>query len=215
MKTVVIPFSGFYGTCHEAAIDCAVEQMLSDDSGTVYEGLMNRTGDVNYGPAFQCYAQAYAEAFLAQFELMGAFEALESPREYNFTTDRIFCLVEEADLARMLDETPPLTLQRHAAESFTSRSGFCSFYSPDTAEWGPLDEWDHNQLGCLLAAYVEHYQGEPFGQETEFDLLESWRCNGGEDDALCACEGMARLAKVAAYLRDRAARPRKRKSART
>ena len=50
---------------------------------------------------------------------------------------------------------------------FTSRDGFISHYSPDIDDWGQLRNWDHNQLYCMLEAWLEEY-----GDEWEFAIYE-------------------------------------------
>ena len=80
------------------------------------------------------------------------YESMESPREYNFTTDALYVTVNDPALLYSLTDTPKLNAV--AAEFFTSRPGFHSFYSPLVDTWGELAEWDHNQLGALLTAYL-------------------------------------------------------------
>jgi hypothetical protein len=196
---ILIPFAGFYESWHDANIDGALEQMLGDSSGSPIAGLMEHAWRGNFAPTHAAYAAAYAEAFLDEFEIKGMFESMHSPREYNFTTDRLFCDVPDEEMQRIYAEVPRATLDKFAAKRFTSRDGFSSFYSPDVDTWGALDGWDHNQLGCLLAAHV----GEGFDQAKECDLMERWMGNGHLEDALCECPILLRLANIASYLRNR------------
>jgi hypothetical protein len=84
------------------------------------------------------------------------FAEMTSPREYNFTTDRVFCRVAFADVEKMLGATKPDTLARIIRERFTSRSGFISFYSAEFADWmaKPREKWDANECGTLLIAFL-------------------------------------------------------------
>jgi hypothetical protein len=195
---ILIPFSGFYNSWHDANIDGALESMLSDSDGRD-QGLIHRAWRGDFSHAHNAYAKAYAEAFLAEFEIKGTFESMHSPREYNFTTDRLFCDVPDEEMQRIYTEVPRAELDKFAAKWFTSRSGFSSHYSPDVDDWGALDGWDHNQLGCLLAAHV----GEDFDQAEESDLMDRWIGNGNLDEALCECPLLLRLANIASYLRNR------------
>ena len=98
------------------------------------------------------------------------------------------------------------TLEATARDMFTSRDGFSSFYSPDVSEWGDVSEWDHNQIGCLIAAYVAQ-QNPDFDQYAEFDLMESARCNSGFDSWIGTnTPTIDRLYKVYDYLEQRAER---------
>ena len=207
----VIPFSGFYNSLHSSELDLALEQMFSDDSGNPNDGLVSRAFDlVQWRSVHAAYAAHYAAAFCEEFEITGAtFESVTSPREYNFETDRIFITLPESEVTRMLTETPRETLDAVAAEMFTSRSGFISHYSPDVDDWGPCEEWDHNQCFALLLAYVLHRRdGEAFDDWAEYSIMEYCRCNGYLDEWLSghSREGMARLWKVCDYLRTRAER---------
>ncbi len=205
----VIPFSGFYESTHDSMLDDALNQMFSDDSGNPNDSLVYRAFDaIDWQKAQTEYARHYVKAFSEEFELKGlTFESMQSPREYNFTTDRIYCHVPASTVAMMRRKTPRAILASIAKDMFTSRSGFISFYSPDVANWGPMREWDHNQLLALITAYVQHMKnGESFGQWEEAELMEPYRDNGYLDNWLF--EGaefpeLNRLCTIAYYLRQR------------
>lgn len=202
MTEIVIPFAGFYNSLHDGEIDCALEQMLSDESGSAYSGLVARFYDrANFRSVHEDYAKAYAEAFADEFKIKLEFKALVSPREYNFTTDRIFCEIDAVEVQRLFDGTCPNELTRVAEEMFTSRDGFSSYYSPDWRSWGPPDTWDHNQLACLLQAWMV---GLEFDEYAEINLMEDYRCNGHLDSALYNCNpDSERLCRVRDYLNQR------------
>jgi hypothetical protein len=102
------------------------------------------------------YIQAFASVVNGEFGLNITLTApdkfLDSPREYNFATDRIFALISWADLRAVYKATGWDKLCAMAKERFTSRSGFISFYESDPKQWGKRQDWDHNQTGTLLAA---------------------------------------------------------------
>jgi hypothetical protein len=203
-----IPFSGFYGSIHEQQIDDCLEQMVSDSSGChpasdhVSEELWSHTG--NPRPA---YAKAYCENFTALLNdwtglnIRIKFESLSSPREYNFTTDRIFAELSYTSARTLLCKCDKKILSEVAAERFTSCSGFISSYSPDWKSWGELRTWDHNQLGTIFEALVEQF----FGEDWEWNVIEDFNCNGDLDNWIYEAmdaEGK-RLVKIADYLRSR------------
>ena len=156
-----IPFHGFYNSIHDAAFNSALEQ----------EG--REVGDVDWRKAFRGYAAEFAKQFLHEINIQGQFDRLESPREYNFTTDRIFVEIPLPEVVRMLAEVDPETLNRVAEERHASRSGFSSFYSPRVGSWGPVETWDCNQVGTLLQAYA--------GEDLDWAIAETLECNGVVD----------------------------------
>jgi len=212
-REIIIPFSGFYNSIHDSNIDSAIEQMFSDDSGTENAGLSARVHDkCNFFYVRLEYAKHYASAFADEFELPSlAYKTTDSPREYNFTTDRIVCTLAIDDVLKIYDETDTATMNAAANAWFTSRDGFISFYSPDWQnEWGDILTWDHNQLACLLSAYVETVSNDEFDQWKENDLMESAQCNGDFDSWISEnTDGIERLYKISEYLRTRQARGQK------
>lgn len=208
---VVVPFSGFYNSWHDDALDRALEMMFSDrDTGChVNEELQGRAFDcIEWQAVHVAYSVRYCEAFAEEFGVRLKWESLSSPREYNFSTDRIFAEWDNEDIARVFKETPREILDTIAEEMFTSRSGFASFYSPDVAEWGDLSEWDHNQRFALLRAHVRHVKGKDLDSYGELDLMESDMGNGFADDVLFSTASgeanamLVRLCNVWYYLDD-------------
>lgn len=211
IQLAVIPFSGFYNSVHGAELDDALNQMFSDGRGNPNENLVGRAFNlVNWVGAHTLYAEEYAVNFAAEFELPSMiFDDLNSPREYNFVTDRIFVNVSIEDVRSAFERVTPLTLTDKAEEMFTSRSGFISFYTPDWTSWGQVEEWDHNQLFCLFTALAEDHFGEEFDSWKECGLMENDRGNGVIDrileEAMCVDhkEEVTRLWNISDYLRQR------------
>lgn len=84
--------------------------------------------------------------------------AMESPREYNFSTDRIFANIPASIIRKLWTiskEDEHATLSHVAERRHTSRDGFISGYRNDWRQWGKLADWDHNQLMTLLIAACE------------------------------------------------------------
>lgn len=181
----IIPFSGFYDSLHDSALSDALTQSLADDSGNPYADLSESAWEyVDWKKVYADYANGYAAAFAEEFQIRGLlFKSLNSPCEYNFTTDRIFCTVPRAEMRRIRRVTPARVLADVAADMFTSRSGFISFYSNNPANWGAFDKWDHNQRYALIRAYVLHMrEGGEFDIWAEYALIEDAQCNGALDN---------------------------------
>lgn len=208
-----IPFSGFYNSVHDSALDDTLEQMFSDrDTGChINEGLFYAAMDkINWRAVHKEYAREYCANFASWLELDLEFDELDSPREYNFTTDRIFCRISEDSLRRAYDRvnTPPL--RELVRQRFTSRDGFISFYEPDLDNWpSDVTEWDCNQIGTLLMALADQECSNSDGFECwdEYDLMEYDRCNGDIDDMVYKnMPNAERLFKIFDYLELRAHR---------
>ena len=83
------------------------------------------------------------------------FEELISPKEYNFTTDRVFVRIPIDTIEKIATEMDDKPLRETIRKNHSSRSGFISFYADDLddPEWQkPVRDWDHNQLMTLLEA---------------------------------------------------------------
>lgn len=207
-----IPFSGFYESLHDSEIDYALDQVFSDRATgcEINEPLRWKAYDsMNWRGVHTEYAKEYAEAFAQHFGIDSlAFESLSSPKEYNFTTDRIFCTIEYADLCRIVAAFDLNEFAAHVREKFTSRDGFISFYPADLSEWGRVESWDHNQAGTALEFYAIQESGGEFDHYQEFGLMEDARCNGVMDyffSSNCG-ENFYRLTRIHDYLQDRAER---------
>ncbi len=164
-------------------------------------GLLYRVS--NYRDAYQQLARDYVESFDAYAgELFGfsvadarttwrngnkesepyqrdsismVFESMDSPREYNFATDRVYGEMPLAILYLLFRKSRAEgheTLAAVIAERFTSYDGFISGYSRDIGDWleKPLRDYDHNEAGTLLIAAMRlaGYDESSF----EYDLFE-------------------------------------------
>ena len=203
-----IPFSGFYYSLHDGALDSALESIFSDDSGDARPEIMRHVFDAtHWREVHNAYAAEYAAAFAAEFNLPLQFESMESPREYNFSTDIIFCTISAENAAWLFDTCDKTILAKIARETFTSREGFASFYEPDFTERGDILTWDHNQLGALIRAHVAE-QNPDFDQWAEFELMESAQCNGRLENWFFESNPgkLNRLASINSYLNKREGR---------
>lgn len=93
------------------------------------------------------------------------FESIISPKQYNFTTDRLFCNVLESELLNLYNLVDKKILAETIKEKFTSYDGFISFYDNDinAGSWQFPAKYDHNQWETVIEAYVK---------EKGVDLLE-------------------------------------------
>lgn len=204
-----IPFSGFYESLHDSAFDYALESIFSDrDTGChINEPLMWKAHDyIDWRMAHELYAKEYAESLAHEFGIDSLkFESLSSPKEYNFTTDRIFCTIEYADLCRLMAGFDLKAFAAYVREKFTSRDGFISFYDADLSAWGKVETWDHNQCGTALEFYAMQQNAGEFEHYQEWALMENAQCNGVFDEILYKAGGneFSRLVRLHCYLDER------------
>lgn len=169
-----IPFGGFYETIWDDEIDNLAEReaeyMTSDEGewegfeqGEIQSVLFDHT---DHASIFKKIAELYVDAWQdlingeLGIDIKLDYTLMVSPREYNFTTDRLFADISRSDIAKVYRKVGRQRLRAKAEEMFTSRSGFSSFYSPNIEDWGPVREWDYNQLGCLMAAAGDMVEGD-------------------------------------------------------
>lgn len=195
---VQIPFSGFY-CAHDEHIEYEYMQMFTTpDQGCLNdrrfnamfgEPLMREFWDkvndaVSFPDVYQEYAKEYVESFLTEFDLVGEFADMSSPRYYNFETDRLFARITRDSLAQiaravLMDPDNRKAFTEDCKRRFKSRDGFISHYDYDWREWGRVTEWDYNQLGVLLWTYTEtENRSGSWSFHDEYSLMEDASCNG-------------------------------------
>jgi hypothetical protein len=209
MILTTIPFSGFYNSIHNDNIDQAENQLFTDyDTGTINnDGLQNHFYmKCNYSQVFKKYAAAYAEQFANDFKIPSLkFVEIDSPREYNFSTDQIVCSISRADLRAIYKSVDKQKLADHIETECTSRSGFHSFYDPDIKTWGYVDKWEIPQIKLLLDVYCS----AEYRDFSDYELycMDDHPGNGYFENWLCdACPITNRLYAIHNYLQTREAR---------
>lgn len=204
----IIPFSGFYNSRHDEALDDALQQAVSDEYGNLNGGLYSHAMSADWQAINVAYAEAYTKEFSQRTGIACQFESLSSPREYNFTTDRVFVTIEPNEVMRLFQAVNPDTLTEVCDEMFKSRSGFMSYYSPDWKEWGGADKFDHNQIWAIIAAYVHDEMADDgkTWDDAEWNIPDSFSETGKLDAILDTDKLIVRLANIAYYLRQRSSR---------
>ena len=196
-----IPFDGFYNSCHDQEIDRAEEMMLEDNNGDAIPGLAERfyaDNSISYSRLHEVYWNDYLQAYAIHARINLIPYQLSSPKEYNFTTDRIFAEISLADAERLFASVDRTRLDELIRERFTSRSGFISFYENSLDKWPKsVKEWDHNQVGTLLEVAIPEFDQQEYADDLNSDgELSNWL-----DDALT--EAGQRISRIAQYLRER------------
>ena len=179
MKTITtwLPnFPGFYESILSGQIDremdMAIEMLQEENEGMEWDEAYEKfEKDFDYRKAQLAVAQGYMEVWAETFEIPNMkFESIDSPREYNFTTDRLGIQVPEDFMMQLRERCMVGDLTDEFDEvlkkNFTSYDGFMSFYSNDASdeEWQNLENWDMNQWMCVLEAHMNFT-----GEEVEYD----------------------------------------------
>lgn len=170
---VELPFMGFYESIHDSAIGEAVEQQFTDseegtltaeESNFLYSGNV----EIPWDAVRTDYVKKYVDEVSDLLSVPLEYVAIQSPPNYNFTTDRIFANmpVENWKAIRAEVEAYPEwpTVIR---ERFTSVSGFISFFSNDSTD----EQWTREDLEPVQTRiYLEQYLAANEGEDWEHNL---------------------------------------------
>jgi hypothetical protein len=187
-KTIgTIPFQGFYNSLYSYGIDSEIEnsvdyyykeyELTEAQRDTLANGYLAK----NVGEFYYNVAKDYAESFIYEIErdtglaLNARFESMESPKEYNFQTDRLFIELPEANAAAFVNyilANHKDELEKLIAQRFTSRSGFISHYNNTLEAWGDPSEWDYNQLGTCFEIF-EYLEDEIYDGHNIYESISN------------------------------------------
>ena len=173
---IQIPFSGFYNSIHNDYFDREIESLADHFECETGKELPQSVIDLcymaNWEKTHNNYATAYVGAFISEIGFSSKFSGMDSPRYYNFETDRVFAKISHIELSYLVFMTNPDTLNDVAIERHSSRSGFVSFYDTDVLSWGCPTTWDHNQLLTLLIAYIHDNRDDLLNHNDDIDCVQ-------------------------------------------
>lgn len=152
---IQLPFDGFYDSIWSEGIDSELESTAENDAETERETYGEAALDVDelrdllseateYNKCYTAVAKTVVDAIEhvlddeLDIKITLTYSAMESPRFYNFSTDRLFAKISRADVAklvRIVRRDRYESLRKVLADRHTSYSGFASFYSNDLAKW--------------------------------------------------------------------------------
>ena len=176
-KTLVkIPFSGFYNSIHDSIIDSALEHE------TEYYADVDKANDIildvlninHYNKIREELSKVFVEGVNELFwyeydiKLDLEFDSLKSPKFYNYSTDEIYCYIDNdkiSELVALLDNENDFI--EVLKDKYKSRDGFIVFDSTLQA----IDNKDYSlffaDLLCRLIDFAsidnnEHYNDKAF-----------------------------------------------------
>ena len=164
-------FSGFYESIHSGAFDSEEESIIEDYPGKNYDDFRFKLNEVEY-------CKSYVAAISKELGLKMEFMELTSPREYNFTTDKISVWITNKELKVISSILNSETLKNLIKRRFTSRDGFMSWYSNDIEEWKEkkVQDWNCVELGTLLDAWL--IENELDNEDNTLDWVGYEYCQG-------------------------------------
>lgn len=127
MQQITIPFDGFYESFTDDAIDLGLE-LLEEENEDV-----DLSETVNFGKLRQAIAEKvtseYNEAFkeAVGIDLKLKFLELDSPREYNFSTDAIFVSACPVALKQVVARIGDMKVKSLLREAYKPQSGYNPF----------------------------------------------------------------------------------------
>jgi len=171
-----IPFMGFYETiAHdevqrnafmswEGSADYCDESELPDDKkDEFWDWYMDHCKEFELELA-KSYARNLADEIKKDTKIKIEFSDLiiDSPRQYNYVTDRIFVKTDVNKLLELFAKTNKKILKERIKKEFTSCPGFDSFYKNTLEEWGDPIGFDHNQWATVIKTYMKDYNIEEY-----------------------------------------------------
>lgn len=159
-------FDGFYGTIfdnYESWYDMELEHM-TEEQGMTEEQACDKLNSCDTRPARLAVSQDLVDSFETLWndnfsvQIKTEFGSLESPREYNFTNDKICLSVEfdGDDMIKLINANHE-HIEKFIIKHFSDRSGFISYYSNNIKEWtlDDLEELDSVETWSILSAICE------------------------------------------------------------
>ena len=173
---VKIPFSGFYNSIHDSVIDSALEHESEcyTDSDKANDIILDALNVNHYDKIREALSKVFVEGvndlFWYEYDinLDLKFDSLKSPRFYNYSTDEIYCYVDNDkinELVALLDNENDFI--EVLKDKYQSCDGFIVFDSTLQA----IDNKDYSlffsDLLCQLINfnvidYNEHYYDKAF-----------------------------------------------------
>jgi len=165
-----IPFDGFYNSYISSDIEHQIGQQIEwdtdiydlneDEQQILWNNYLSVNRSYFYNQIAEHYTDLYINALnerLEGFTLKATYKCFESPKEYNFETDRIFIEIEEnhaIDFIKYIIKNYKKELEEKIKERFTSRSGFWSHYKNGLDLWTKdYSEWDCNMIGTCFELF--------------------------------------------------------------
>ena len=171
-----IPFDGFYESFisddidykigQQIECDCDIYDLNESEEEVLNDNYLSVNRSYFYNQIAEDYTNFYIDNLNAKlnyaypdkgFTLKATYKSFNSPREYNFETDRIFIEIEENHCIEFIEhivKNYKKELEKRIEDRFRSRSGFISFYKNSIDLWTKdFKEWDCNMIGTCFELF--------------------------------------------------------------
>tara|TARA_R110001592_G_scaffold289819_1_gene558952 strand:+ start:1250 stop:1849 length:600 start_codon:yes stop_codon:yes gene_type:complete len=145
-----LEFGGFYHSLHEDIIDDAIRNLFQDDIDfdSFYES--DEYESIDWNSVHNQYCKIYIDILNHELDLNLKFIKLNSPRFYNFETDKIEAEISGKEFNKLKSEyLNSKEFIDYVNDISKSRDGFCSFYDGIEA----VKEKDEILL-CYMFKYI-------------------------------------------------------------
>jgi hypothetical protein len=146
-------FRGTYCTRWEPDYPTDSHGEKIDDGDVIFDAYLEQLGKEYVSATLKFLPEVFTtDNFL--------FEDVRSPREYNFSTDRIFAELKDyynqINFLRGYAAYYRSKFDYYLKERYTIRSGFISFYDNDVLLWEKKhnDDLDHNEIGDYICFFL-------------------------------------------------------------
>jgi len=169
-KEINVRFLGYYESEYNDLIDNQIESESIDPDKLNYKATTENLNHIY----IDCFKDHFNETFKLNVDLK--YKYMTSPREYNFTTDRLSCDISKKDIKKLYDFALKdlRSFRMVLNERFTPVSGFIPFYSNDINTWleNPLKDWDSVELETLLEVVIFSEYQEDCEQSFNNEVFE-------------------------------------------
>lgn len=156
----LIDFGGFYHSIHSELIDNMIETFEIDED------------NVNYKETCNSYCNEFIDSLNDMLELNLKFIKIDSPKFYNFTTDKIEAEINENDFNKLKDIY--LNSQEfidYIELNSKSYSGFISFYNGFNEVIKEDEILLQYMFNYILKEYADEIENYVF--ELDFEIIEN------------------------------------------
>ena len=156
----LIDFGGFYDSIHSDNIENRIEHFEIDEN------------NVNYKETYNSYCIEFIDSLNDMLELELKFIQIDSPRFYNFTTDKIEAEINENDFNKLKDTyLNSNEFIDYVNENSKSRDGFTSFYNGFNEVIKEDEILLQYMFNYILNEYADEIDNYVF--ELDFEIIEN------------------------------------------
>ena len=156
----LIDFGGFYHSIHSDEIDSRIEHFEIDED------------NINYKETCNSYCIEFIDSINDMLELDLKFIQIDSPRFYNFTTDKIEAEINENDFNTLKDTyLNSNEFIDYVNENSKSYDGFISFYNGFNEVVKEDEILLQYMFNYILKEYADEIENYIF--EMDFEIIEN------------------------------------------